>query len=422
MADNSDDRPYGRLQYLARLTPTLLLLAGVLIAILTPEGVAVTTPFAAAPVVAAAVQSTRATVLTGFAATTLAVAMSHWYIAVSLVEDVTRTLTVFTVSVLAVGLNMLLRRSGRRLASARSTAEAVQLAVLPTPPDRVGPLRLAAHYQAAQSDATIGGDMYAAQSTPHGARLLVGDVRGKGLGAVGAVAVVIGAFREAAEHEERLEDVAARLERALQLEGSRRPGSYDQAEGFTTAVLVEVPTRRPGLLRVINRGHPAPLLLDHGAVRVLEPSAPALPLGLGDVAAWPDQPDELPFPAGSQLLIFTDGLSEARNADGVFYDPAQRLARRSFDSPEALLRVVAEEVAEHTGGGTQDDMVLLAVENQDSGGGRAAPRDVRADATPEAPGAAGPAPRGATRRDASPRDGPPAKGRPAPPTPPHGTE
>ena len=99
---------------------------------------------------------------------------------------------------------------------------------------------VAARYEAAQADAFIGGDLYAVQDTPHGVRLVVGDVRGKGMGAVEAVAVVIGAFREAAEQEATLEAVAQRLERALAREGTRRDG-LDAFEGFTTAVLAEIP-------------------------------------------------------------------------------------------------------------------------------------------------------------------------------------
>ncbi|KPC68075.1 membrane protein, partial [Streptomyces sp. NRRL F-6602] len=173
--------------------------------------------------------------------------------------------------------------------------------------------------------------LYAVQETPHGVRLLVGDVRGKGLGAVEAVAVVIGAFREAAEQESSLEKVAQRLERALAREGVRREG-LDQFEGFTTALLAEIP---PGqsVVRTVNRGHPEPLLLHgDGDVRVLVPTQPALPLGMGDLGVWPDRSDATPFPSGATLLLFTDGLTEARDRNGVFYDPAERLTGRRFEA------------------------------------------------------------------------------------------
>ena len=129
------------------------------------------------------------------------------------VEALTEMVTVLTVSGLALLINRVVRRSGEQLASARGIAEAAQLAVLPKPAERIGGLHVSAWYEAAQADAFIGGDLYAVQETPYGVRLAVGDVRGKGLGAVEAVAVVLGAFREAAETEPTLEALAQRLER-----------------------------------------------------------------------------------------------------------------------------------------------------------------------------------------------------------------
>lgn len=146
-------------------------------------------------------------------------------------------------------------------------------------------------------------------------RLAVGDVRGKGLGAVEAVAVVLGAFREAAETEPTLEALAQRLERALAREGTRRD-SLDAVEGFTTCVLGEIPPGA-GTLRLLNRGHPEPLLLHgNGELAVLAPTEPALPLGLGELGGRPDLVQEWAFPAGTTLLLYTDGLTEARDGAG----------------------------------------------------------------------------------------------------------
>jgi serine phosphatase RsbU (regulator of sigma subunit) len=61
------------------------------------------------------------------------------------------------------------------------------------------------------------------------------------------------------------------------------------------------------------------------------------------------------------LLLHTDGLSEARDEHGAFFDPAARLTGRVFRTPATLLAALADEVRRHTGGGTTDDMALLAV-------------------------------------------------------------
>ncbi|MFF3317093.1 PP2C family protein-serine/threonine phosphatase [Streptomyces sp. NPDC003035] len=349
-----------------RALPPLVILGGVVFDLSTPPSYTAAPMFSAAPLIAAPLFSTLTTLLTGIAAILASVGLHLYNGTASDVPSLTETFTVVTVAALALLVNRVVRRSGERLASARVIAETAQKAVLPTPAERIGGLQVAARYEAAQADAFIGGDLFAVQDTPYGVRLVVGDVRGKGLDAVEAVAVVIGAFREAAEQEASLEGVAQRLERALAREGTRRDG-LDAFEGFTTAVLAEIP-RGDGRVRVVNRGHPEPLLLyADGGVTLLEPTEPALPLGMGELAAWPDRADESAYPPGATLLLYTDGLSEARNASGDFYDPAERLSGRIFPGPEELLDALVDDVRRYTGGGATDDMALLAVSRPAAG-------------------------------------------------------
>ncbi|MEV7419713.1 PP2C family protein-serine/threonine phosphatase [Streptomyces sp. NPDC089919] len=343
-----------------RILPALLIGLGLLFDLLTPPDFTGSPFFSAAPLIAAPLFSFGATLLTGALASFSVLALHLHNGTGAKVEAVTELVTVFTVSALALLINRVVRRSSDRLASVRGIAEVAQRAVLPTPAARIGGLEVAARYEAAEADAFIGGDLYAVQDTPYGVRLAVGDVRGKGLGAVEAVAVVLGAFREAAEQEPTLEGVAGRLDRALAREGVRRD-SLDAVEGFTTCVLAEF-RHREGLVRVVNRGHPGPLLLHaDGGLQELAPAEPALPLGMGELGSWPDRADQWCFPPGATLLLHTDGLTEARDARGGFYDPPGRLRGRVFAGPEALLTALVADVRRHTGGGTTDDMALLAV-------------------------------------------------------------
>ncbi|WP_420907341.1 PP2C family protein-serine/threonine phosphatase [Streptomyces scabichelini] len=343
---------------LVRILPALLIAGGVCYDFLTPPAYTAVPFFTVAPLVAAPLSTFVNTVRTGVVAVA-ALSLGHVRGTFD-VGAVTEVATAAAVAVLAVGINRLARRSDERLASAREIAEAAQRAVLPEPAERIGGLDIAARYEAAQADAFIGGDLYAVQDTPQGVRLVVGDVRGKGMGAVATVAVLIGAFREAAEQEATLEAVAQRLERALAREGTRREG-LDAVEGFATAVLGEIPHGN-GVVRLVHRGHPGPLLLHgDGALDTLLAEDPALPLGMGELGLWPDRAQETTFPSGSTLLFYTDGVSEARDEHGVFFDPAERLAGRTFHSPVALLTTLVEEVVRHTGGGSTDDMALLAV-------------------------------------------------------------
>ncbi|WP_434975464.1 PP2C family protein-serine/threonine phosphatase [Streptomyces mesophilus] len=349
-----------RTRAFVRTLPLLLIGGGLLLTFVTPPKFTGAPLFSAAPLIAAPFFSLVNTLLTGFIAVGALTGLHLYNGTAGKTESLTEIVTVVTVAVLAVLINRVVTRNSEQLASARNIAVAAQRAVLPEPAARIGGLEVAARYEAAQADAFIGGDLYAVQDTPHGVRLIVGDVRGKGLGAVEAVAVVIGAFREASEQEATLEAVALRLERALAREGTRRDG-LDAVEGFTTAVLAEI-SHGHDAVRLINRGHPEPLLLHaDGRLQILEPEQAALPLGMSDLASWPDRAVTAELPARAMLLFYTDGLSEARSAEGVFYDPAARLEGRMFPGPDSLLSALVDEVREHTGGGATDDMALLAI-------------------------------------------------------------
>ncbi|MEU8825880.1 PP2C family protein-serine/threonine phosphatase [Streptomyces sp. NPDC048636] len=364
---------------LARWIPGLLIVGGIIFDLSSPANYTAGPFLAAAPLVAAPLLNLWATATTAVFALAAAVTLAEFHGVKDPSQALSEIITVATVTLLALLINRLVRRSDRRLASARGVAEAAQRAVLPVPPARLAGLDVAARYVAAEKYAAIGGDLYAVQDTPHGVRLVVGDVRGKGLQAVETVAILIGSFREAAEQETTLEGLAGRLERALQREGARRV-DLEGFEGFTTAVLAEIP-RGDTTLRVINRGHPPPLLLEGGGeggradrdgctVRRVDPEASALPLGMGELGGWPDRVTELAFAEGATLLLFTDGVTEARDREGAFYDPEDRLRGHCFGGPGELLDALVTDVELHTGGGTSDDMALLALRRRSAGPGR----------------------------------------------------
>jgi serine phosphatase RsbU (regulator of sigma subunit) len=208
---------------------------------------------------------------------------------------------------------------------------------------------------AAEAEARIGGDLYEVIRTPFGVRLLLGDVCGKGLGAVETAADVLGVFREAARAEPDLAKVAGRLDSAL----ARRPAS----EEFVTAVLVGVP-ETPGPAIMVNCGHPPPLLCRDGRISEVEPPADAPPLGLLGLVGGSYRARSLTFDCGDLLLLYTDGVAEARDKADRFYPLAQRLAVLSHREPEALLDELLVDVRTYVGSGLTDDAALLAVRRE----------------------------------------------------------
>jgi len=234
-----------------------------------------------------------------------------------------------------------------RLETVTRVAEAAQRAILAPPPSRVGRLELAARYRSAVSEALVGGDLYEVVRTAEGVRLLIGDVRGKGLGAVRTATVVLGAFRSAAVGSR---DVAAA---ARVIEELVRPHLPD-AEDFVTATLVEV--RHDGSFAVASCGHPAPVVLGADGASELEVD-PDVPIGLGSAPRLVDGRLEV----GESLVLFTDGLIEARLPSGDFVDHLPVLDEVGSGPLEAGLDAALCALQRATGGALADDLALLAV-------------------------------------------------------------
>ncbi|MFF0052528.1 PP2C family protein-serine/threonine phosphatase [Streptomyces sp. NPDC005498] len=343
----------------SRLLPAILLLIAVSIDLSTPRTVSAAALYAAAILSAAPLLSLRGTVLTGVVALLVDWMMFRYFGYRRSAIAISELIMVATVTVVAGFLNRVLYHRKMQLESVRDIAAAVQLAVLPHPPDRIGPLRFAARYEAAQADAQIGGDLYVVVDTPFGVRCVIGDVRGKGIGAVRAVALGIGTFREAALHEPTLTGLVERLEQALVLE-AQQSGALTELEGFVTGVVVEFP-RWGDKVRLVNRGHPAPLLIVGDTVQYVEPGRRSLPLGYGALDAAPECVDTVTFPEGATLLLYTDGLIEARDETGTFYDPIGKCTGHRYAEPDALLDVLIADHCRHTGGRRTDDMAMLAI-------------------------------------------------------------
>jgi len=271
--------------------------------------------------------------------------------------ELTAVLSALGAVTLASALTSALRwRRERVLAAVRSVAEAAQHALLAPIPSSVGPFQVAVRYSAAAAEARIGGDLYALVPTPYGVRLIVGDVRGKGLPAVGTAALVVGVFREAAYDEPDLLDVVGRIERSL----ARNLGGDD----FVTAVVAGYP--RPGRLEMVNCGHAPPLLVRDGAVEAVESPVPSPPLGLRALTGEQPSLQVLPFADGDQLLLYTDGVTEARDHHREFYPLLEGLVRHASADPVEPLAALHDELLAHVGGRLHDDAALLLLRIPDA--------------------------------------------------------
>jgi phosphoserine phosphatase RsbU/P len=239
-------------------------------------------------------------------------------------------------------------RTGReqRMTQITQVAEVAQRAILRPIPARLGAMTFATRYLSAAEEALIGGDFYDAAFTPRGLRLIVGDVRGKGLPAVQLASVVLGCFRETAFAEADLRGLVAALD--------RRVGAELGEEDFVTVVLVEFGPQ--GWLRLVNCGHPPPLLVQPTGRRLLEPRQPAPPLGLDPNPVV----EQVRLGPEDRLLLYTDGLVEARAADGRQFELDERVeACLTAATLERALDGLVGLLLTHAGRRLDDDLALV---------------------------------------------------------------
>lgn len=265
--------------------------------------------------------------------------------------------TLLTLTVVAAFLNRMFAREREHLRTSRQVAKAVQRAMLPTVPERARGLAMATRYQAAQEEALIGGDLYAVHDTPHGLRLVIGDVRGKGTRSVSMVNTLLGVFHAAALHLSDLPSVVQAAE--IQVQDLKSREEEMPFEDFVTAVFVEILPDRSAF-RMANRGHPTPLLVHDGRVTALEPKETSLPLGLGDLAGPVVPVDRYDLPPGATVVLFTDGIIEARDRTGAFFDPVPPLTCPLPADPGAVLDARLAALFRHTDE-LGDDAAALAV-------------------------------------------------------------
>ena len=130
----------------------------------------------------------------------------------------------------------------RREGALITISERVQHAILRPLPAELGGMAFASHYQSATTQALVGGDLYDITMTQFGPRFIIGDVKGKGLDAVGRCAAVLAVFREVAFGEADLVDLAASMDARLAREM--------EIEDFVTVILAEF---APGEVRLSSR-------------------------------------------------------------------------------------------------------------------------------------------------------------------------
>jgi len=241
-------------------------------------------------------------------------------------------------------------QNARLYQAERRIAERLQESML-TVPDRIDGLDFAHFYRSATETAKVGGDFYDVFETEPGrVGVLIGDVAGKGIEAAVVTSLVKNTIRAEAYENRCPGDVLTHANDILrrQLE----------AEVFVTAFFGLLDTAT-GQLSYASAGHPAPLLRRaRGGLLALDVTNGILASFVGIAYS----PTDVTLSAGDTLLLFTDGVIEARRDTDLFGEERLASVVRTADAdPRALVRTVYERVIAYTGDCLADDVALLAL-------------------------------------------------------------
>ncbi|MFB7590127.1 PP2C family protein-serine/threonine phosphatase [Streptomyces sp. NPDC056169] len=363
MPDAGHRRPPGRAERtqfnIGRALPFLILVMTAAADLFTPDEERFERLLVAAPALAAVTWSVRGTIGIGLLAMGVR-ALLHLGRSETLVPELLASEVVIAlVTAASAWVSLVRTRYERDLREVTAVAEVVQRVVLRPLPDRLGRFDLHLLYVAAAAKARIGGDFYEAVRVPGAVRIMLGDVQGKGLGAVETASVLLGAFRAAVNRAPDLAALADTLDEGLTRYNGWDPES-DAAERFATVVLVEFPDDRD-IARLLSCGHPAPLIQRGAEVTPVVFADPSLPVNLAGLAENHHRIEEVPFGPGDRMLLFTDGVSETRDRAGTFYPLETRLRGWARDPADELPEILHRDLAAYGVDGLDDDVAALLV-------------------------------------------------------------
>jgi GAF domain-containing protein len=240
-----------------------------------------------------------------------------------------------------------------RMATERSEiARTLQAGLLPAPLPHIPGWSVAAFYRPAGSENEVGGDFYDAFLFRGGWMLVVGDVTGRGATAASITGLARTTLRTASALSGDPLVALAALNRAL----ITRAGS-----ALCTVAAIAVKEDRDSEVEIAVAGHPPPLLVDAAGVR---PSA-----GTGPVlGAFPEAEWELGrtrLEPGSQLVVYTDGVTEACGTEGRFGEERLRGRLLGASSPVVAVQRIEEALDSFCLGNVADDAAILALARAD---------------------------------------------------------
>lgn len=234
----------------------------------------------------------------------------------------------------------------------RDVAETLQNALLAVP-DNLSGIKLGLLYRAATNRSKVGGDFYDFIEFADGKiGIVIGDVSGKGLEAATATALAKMTIKAFAYECDSPSEVLARANRVVSSQMS-------SGQFITIAFIIIDPAT--GDCRYAIAGHPSPIIVDYETSAVRQLYIGSTPLGVLDGAKYENHQDKL---APSEvILLYTDGLLEARNGQGMFGEEGIVNTLLGIANPDIkdIPKILLDAAEEFSKGKLSDDVAIIAV-------------------------------------------------------------
>ncbi|NUS51161.1 MAG: SpoIIE family protein phosphatase, partial [Nocardioidaceae bacterium] len=267
--------------------------------------------------------------------------------------------------------------NARRFTREHSATLALQRSLLPHGLPRQTAVEVTSRYLPADDRAGVGGDWFDVIPLSGGrVALVVGDVVGHGTHAAATMGRLRASVHTLADLDKSPDELLAHLDdlvmRLVDEEGTTEAAADTTAQGASCLYAVYDPVSR--MCTLARAGHPPPAVVrPDGVVEVPDlPAGP--PLGLGGL---PFESAEFELPAGSLLVLFTDGLVEARDRD---IDVGLALLGDALAGPDRALDDICEQILDTVVvRPPEDDVALLVARTRTLDTGQVASWELPAD-------------------------------------------
>ncbi len=243
------------------------------------------------------------------------------------------------------------RSAERSRAEATALAQTLQQSLIPPAPPTIPYLAISATYRPAGDGSTVGGDFYDVfQLGPSSWLVTLGDVSGKGVEAAAVTSMVRYTIRALAMRHPDPSVLLRELDRALHLH---------QTEHYCTLVVAALTeTEGAWTVRLSLGGHPPPLLVGAGGT-VRELGTYGSAVGLISEPEFHTVEHQL---ADDALVLYTDGVTEARSPEGMYGDERLvDLVSSTPCDPAAITHAIAEDVLRFQSAQASDDIAVVAL-------------------------------------------------------------